>query len=190
MTTTNTIIDKAVEEAKNLGKEVRQSLLGNVNGNDFVAIDQTYPTMIETDATPATRRVNREKHQEYLDRVSKMILTHSLFLGLGIEPPTGHALKKELAAELATECNATFTKQASAEHGEIYSTTVELEDAQYRFLETDLWLAYLRAIHFAVTRNDPDLTEIINRKLAAENGLNDAEWLDAAYKADEAKKAS
>ncbi|UQT03073.1 hypothetical protein TOTORO_02100 [Serratia phage vB_SmaS-Totoro] len=188
--TTNNTIESAIDMARNLGKDVRQNLLGSVDIEGFIAIDQSYPEIIETDATPATRKTNRAKHQAYVDRISKLMLTHSLFLGLGVEPPAGHALRKELAADLAGDCNATFTKQADVEYGEIYSVTVELEDAQYRFLETDLWLAYLRAIHFAVTRNDPDLTEVINRQVAAAAGLTDAEWLDAAHAADKAKKAS
>lgn len=191
MSTQSTVIDNAISQAKEMGKGVREQMFGNLSNDAFVAIDTSYPEMIQTNATPATKSANRAKHQGYIDRMSKLMLTSSLFLGLGIEPPEGHALKKELAAELAGMMDATFIKLEDPEYGEITVATVNLGDgdAEYRFKETDLHLAYLRALHFATTRNDPDLTEFINRKLADNAGLNDANWLDAAYAADEAKKA-
>lgn len=177
------IIERNIEGAQNLDRKIREEMLGTVNNDQFVKIDVTYPVMIEDDKPIDDKAIIAAKHSAYVDNIAKLQLTNSLFLGLGFEPPESHALTLEAARKMAEASNGAITVNLSAheEDGIAYISFKVLHPAaEYTFLESDLWLGYLRAIHFLATRHDPDLTEAINRQLSAQAKLNDSAWLDAA----------
>lgn len=183
----NTVINEVIAAANNVDKEVREAVLGNNFDNEnFVKIDTAYPELIKDGEAPVAKEVAIQEHLAYVDRITKLSLTHSLFLGLGFEVPTGHALSANAVEQYLEQQKSqiTFTNVADENDdiAEIWKVEVLLGDATYTFLETDKWLAGLRALHFLVTRHDPDMTEYVNRKLAQSGGLGE-DWLKEVHKA-------
>lgn len=176
----NTIVNEAVAAAKSIGAEVSQELLSDFKHEDFVMIDESYPETMKEGEPPLPKEKILELHEEYIDRITKMSLTHSLFLGLGFEVPKGHALSKAAVDRYlaSTSGQISFTHEIDEDEDgtvEYWKFTVIHPGCEYTFLETDPWLAGLRALHFLATRHDPDMTEYVNRKTALAAGIND-EW--------------
>lgn len=176
----NTIVNEAVTAAKRIGAEVSQEIMKDFTNEDFVPVDATYPETMKEGEAPLPKEKIMALHEEYVDRISKMSLTHSLFLGLGFEVPTGHALS-QIAVERylkGVTGQVQYRNITSSEYDEeeCWEFVVLHPACEYKFLETDFWLGGIRALHFLVTRHDPDMVEYVNRKTAQSAGLND-EWL-------------
>lgn len=177
----NTIVNEAVTAAKSIGAEVSQELLNGFKNEDFVPVDATYPETMKEGEAPLPKEKILELHEEYVDRIAKMSLTHSLFLGLGFEVPTGHALSQSAVERYLedTKGQIQFHKpqieDAENNDPEYWEFIVVHPACEYKFLDTDFWLGGIRALHFLVTRHDPDMVEYVNRKTAQVAGIND-EW--------------
>lgn len=179
------LIEKNVNSAKELDSHIRKTVLGtaDLDNSCFVQIDTEYPTTVEDENVIPDKTVVAAQHQDFIDRISKIQLTNSLFLGLGMEPPDSYALSLDAAKKIVAGYpdSIVVTENNYQEAGkEFHSFLVKHPAAEYTFLESDLWLGYLRALHFFTTRHDPDLVEAINRKLSNFSGLSDPSWLDAA----------
>ena len=182
----NSVVNEAIAAAESIDREVKEKVLGDQYSNEnFVAINTEYPKIINDGEAPPAKEVVIAKHLEYVDRVSKLMLTHSLFMGLGFEVPTGHALSPMAVDNYLKEQKAQIQyKNVQAldnDANEIWEFEVFLGASRYIFLDTDRWLGGLRALHFLVTRHDPDLTEYVNRKLTKEGGLDD-NWLEEIHR--------
>lgn len=171
----NNLVDEAVTSAKSIGETVRKQLFSEGTLDDFVEIDQTYPAIMATDQKPIPKEEAVALHEEYVDRISKQLLSHSLFLGLGFEAPTNHALSEAAVYRHLSNISGQVT------HGETeegyFEFVVIHPGSNYTFIDTDRWLGGLRALHFFSLRHDPDLIEFVNRKLAQSAGLDDA-WAE------------
>lgn len=184
----NSVVNEAIAAAENIDREVKEKVLGDQYSNEnFVAIDTAYPKIINDGEAPPTKEVVIAKHLEYVDRVSKLMLTHSLFMGMGFEVPTGHALSFAAVTKYLEEQKEQIKyknvpmSEETDDAAECWKFEVLLDAARYIFLDTDLWLGSLRALHFLVTRHDPDLTEYVNRKLTKEGGLDD-NWIEEIHR--------
>lgn len=169
-------VKEVIDNANDVATEIRRTLFGDLKNDAFVEIDQKYPEIITTGEAPPSISDSAKAHAEYQDRISKMMLTTSLFLGLGIEPPTGHALSDEVVKKFISESVEGAITSNYNEETKFFDFVVELGDARYSFSDSDEWLGGLRALHFLTMRHDPDLGEIIDRKLAHANGL-DENWV-------------
>lgn len=179
------IIEKNVNSAKELDLHIRKAVLGTVDLDNscFVQIDTEYPTTVEDENVIPDKATVAAQHQGFIDRISKLQLTNSLFLGLGMEPPDSYALSLDAAKKITEGYpdSIVINEDFYQEDGKsFHAFIVKHPAAEYTFLESDLWLGYLRALHFFTTRHDPDLVESINRKLSNFSGLSDPSWLDAA----------
>lgn len=175
----NTIVNEAVTAAKSIGAEVSQELLNGFKNEDFVPVDATYPETMKEGEAPLPKEKILELHEEYVDRIAKMSLTHSLFLGLGFEVPTGHALSQVAVERYLSDVSGQVQYRniatAEGDEHECWEFVVIHPACEYKFLDTDFWLGGIRALHFLVTRHDPDMVEYVNRKTAQAAGIND-EW--------------
>lgn len=176
----NNPVNEVVNAARTMDAEIRSELLGDANLDDFVEIDQTYPNVNPEDEVPPSKEEVAEMHRAFVDRISKQILTHSLFIGLGFEVPTNHALSEAAVLRYieATEGDIIFREVAPedpAEAGAFWEFSVSHPGSNYQFLDSDKWLGGLRALHFLATHHDPELVEFITRKTAQASGI-DEEW--------------
>lgn len=175
----NTIVNEAVNAAKSIGAEVTQEILKDFTNEDFVPVDATYPETMKEGEAPLPKEKILELHEEYVDRISKMSLTHSLFLGLGFEVPTGHALSQSAVERYLEDTKGQIQyrniSDIDSDQQEIWEFVVVHPACEYKFLDTDFWLGGIRALHFLVTRHDPDMVEYVNRKTAQAAGIN-KEW--------------
>ncbi|UKS71971.1 hypothetical protein MOA67_gp105 [Klebsiella phage KpLz-2_45] len=176
----NTVVNEAISAAAAIDSEMKQEVLKDFKHEDFVLVDSSYPEIIKDGETPLSKEEIITKHEDYVDRISKMSLTHSLFIGLGFDVPKGHALSIHAVNRYLESTSGQIkyrnVTETESDEAECWEFTVLHPACEYKFLETDFWLAGLRALHFLVTRHDPDLTEYVNRKTAAVAGLDDA-WL-------------
>lgn len=185
----NDVVEKAITAAKDIGHEKAKNLLAGINSDSFEEIDTEYPTVLTDGSAPPAIEVVRELHQGYVDRIAAINLTNSLMLALGYETPSNHSLNIDTLKGLVSSHKETLTViELETKNG--YRGTFSDNGDMYTFLDTDERLCYLRAVHFAITRHDPDMTEIINRQLAAKAGLTTPDYLENADAATQARAAN
>lgn len=179
------IIEKNVQAAKDLDNSIRKQMLGGfeINNENFVEIDVSYPEIIPEDGNMPSKEQVAATHSNWVDNMAKVQLTNSLFLGLGQETSENHALSL-VALKKIVELQPSSIEVKLNAHTEIgvdfHEFKVKHVASEFTFLESDLHLGYLRAVHFLAVRHDPDLTESINRRLSNVAGLSDEAWLTEA----------
>lgn len=161
----NSVVEEAITEAKKIGnKEVAEKLTQghNLSGRMF-AIQPVVPEMFDGDGRPYTKKELQRQVDAFCAEQKKAILTHSIGLGMGIDVPTGMAFELESLEAWAKELG--FNVKRVEGHFEVI---VAIDGGEYKILDATRYGANIRAIHFALTRHDPDTDEYVQRRLWSE----------------------
>lgn len=163
MSQKNDIVEEAIAEAKSLGdKKVAGKLPQPVVG-DMVAINPVVPQMFDAEGRPHSKKEIQRQVDEFCSEQKKAILTHSIALAMGVDMPNGLAFETQALAAWLTQLGYSVKRD-----GGDFSVVVAVPGGEYKIIDTDRYCAGLRAIHFALTRHDPDTDEYVQRRLFSE----------------------
>lgn len=152
----DTIADGLSEKALETDNPKVAERLLKLGLDELIELDLEVPTILRPGQEPLPKEESRRLLSEHKDRFMLANLTSSLFLSTHTEPPSGRAIKKETCARICRQLGLDVHKKKG-----VYFINVEPDsDIEVIIKDTNEWLAMMRALHFLLTRHDPDSERI------------------------------
>lgn len=162
MSKEKSMVDVAIEEAAKMGNvEVRNA--SSVTVSDLVRTNPVTPVFRDEEGRPLPKAEVKRQVEAYCHEQKIGMLAHSIGLGLGVDFPIGFTIRLEKCEEFLKDLKIIIKRTAGD-----FATTVEVAGGSYNMVDTDRHALALRAIHFALLRQDPDTDEFVQRRLFAE----------------------
>jgi hypothetical protein len=163
MSQKNDIVEEAIAAAKSLRDNNVAAQLPKPIVGEMVAINPVVPQMFDDEGRPYPKKEIQRQVDEYCSEQKKAILTHSISLAMGVDMSPGLAFETQALAGWLKQLGYNVKR----EDGD-FTVVVTIPGGEYKITDTDRYCAGLRAIHFALTRHDPDTDEYVQRRLFSE----------------------
>lgn len=160
----NKAVSDAIEAAKTINNnDGIAELNAKILPGDMVELKIDPPRMFNDEGKPLPKKEVNKSINEYCDTQKLGILTKSIGMAMGTETPTGFALRREVVESFLKSLGSKVIR-LSGSNG-LYRCLVKVPGGDYTVYDTKRWQCALRALHFAITRHDPDTDEFVKRKL-------------------------
>lgn len=158
-----TVVDEAIVAAKEIGNKEVAEKLGNTSIGDMTMVQPIIPKMFDEDGRPYSKKEIERQVNAFCEEQKKSILTHSIGLAMGIDIPTGLTFEDSVLEDWTRKLGY-LVKRVEGN----FEVKVNVSGGEYKIIDDNRYNAKLRAIHFALTRHDPDTDEHVQRRLWAE----------------------